>query len=596
MKSKSTLIWFVIAAALFAGIWLQQKYFQSGPAAIAALLPGLRAGDLQRVQISPAGQREITAFRTNGMWELQKPLPYPAQSAAVEALAGALEKLAPDRELTPAELRAHPNADAEFGFDNPQFSIQLEAGGQRRQLLVGKTTAPGDQVFVRVVGRDGVYLTDSAWLRMLPRLAATWRDTALVDAASACDWLVVTNSKKNLVMEFRRDATNQVWRMIRPLQARADGSRLATALQQLRNGSVRDFITDDPRADLNSYGLQPAELSVWLGRGTNLISGVSSGKSPAEQPALVYARREGWNAVVTTAGDAFAGWRGAVNDYRDPRLVTVTAPVREIEVRGDDSFTLQQRGTNGWTVAGEKFPADAENIQNYFKLLANLRVSEYVKDVVTPADLQGFGLVSPSRQITLRAAPGDTNTPLAQLLFGNTETNRVLVKRGDEDFVYALKIEDLARLPEHGWEFRDRHIWNFSPTNVVKITMNQNGKTRQLVRSGDGKWSFANGSQGIISPKDIEETVLRLGGLTASGWVGRNITEPEKYGLNPGNLSLTIDLATGEKLALDFGAELQQSQTALAAVTLDGQRWVFVMDPTLYQFVATFLTIPPSAP
>jgi hypothetical protein len=594
MKSKTTGIWFVLAASLFAFIWLYQKYLQPAPAVIENLLPGLHAADLTRIQVNPAGQREICVVRAKGGWQMQKPLAYPALSAAVEALATTLEKLTPATRLTAAELGAKQNAETEFGFDNPQFTLLLENGGQRRQLLVGSRTAPGDQVFLRVVGTDGAFVTDAAWLALVPHHGTNWRDTALVEASGACDWIVVTNGPK--VMEFRRDATNQLWRMTRPLQARADATRIAAALQQLRNGRVAQFVTDDPRADLSGYALQPAELAVWLGRGTNLFSGVSAGKTSPDKPAQIFARREGWNAVVATAKDTFAPWRAAVNDWRDPRLLTLTAPVAEIEVRGEQPYTLQQSSSNTWAVAGETFAADIESIQNFLKLLAGLRVSEYVKDVVTPADLQGFGLTTPARQITLRSQTGGTNGVLARLLFGNMDTNRVFVKRGDEDFVYALKIEDLARLPEHGWEFRDRRLWHFSETNITQVTLRQNGKTRVLVRTGTDKWSLGPNSQGIINPPAIEETFHRLGELTAAGWVGRHIAAPEKYGLNPDNLAVTIELASGEKLGLEFGAELGQGQTALAATTLDGERWVFVFPPPLYQFVTAYLTIPPNTP
>jgi len=594
MKSKTTAIWFVLAAALFAGIWLCEKYLQPVASSGGNLLSGLRATDLTAIQISPAGAREIAAIRTNHVWQLQKPLAYPAQAAAIEALGGALEKLAPATRLTAAEMRSHKNADADFGFDNPQFSLAVEAGDQRWQLIIGRLTAPGDQVFIRVVGLDGAFVTDAAWLQLLPRAADGWRDTALVSAAGTTDWIVITNGAK--AMEFRRDPTNQLWRMIRPLSARADGARIAAALQSLQAGRVTHFITDDPRADLSSYGLQPAELDVWLGHGTNFTAGVHAGKILADQPAQLFARREGFNSVMTAGKDALAAWRGAVNDFRDPHLLALTAPVAEIEVRGENNFTLQQRGPNDWIVAGEKFSADAENVTNLLKLLTSLRVAEFVKDVVTASDLQGFGLATPARQIILRGTAGDTNSVLAQLLFSTTDTNRVLVKRADEDFIYALKLEDLARLPEAGWEFRDRRIWSFSETSVAQITLRQNGKTRTLIRTGDNKWSLAPGSQGIINPPAIEESLHRLGELTAAGWVGHNVTAPEKYGLNPNNLSLTIELKTGEKLTVDFGTELTQAQTALASVTFADERWVFVFPPVLYQFVATYLTIPNNVP
>ncbi len=593
MKSKTTGIWFVLAAALFAGIWLSQRFLLPAAPEAGNLLSGLHAADLTGIQISPAGAREIEAVRSNHVWQLQKPIAYPAQAAAIAALADALEKLAPATRLTAAEMRAHKNAEADFGFENPQFRLEIFAGEQSWHLLVGNKTAPGDQVFIRVVGLDGAFVTDAGWLQWLPRAADEWRDTALVDAAGTTDWIVVTNGAK--VLEFRRDPTNRLWRIVRPYPARADGTRIAAALQQLQSGHVTQFVADDPR-DLSSYGLQPAELDVWLGHGTNFTAAVHVGKNSADSSSQFYARREGWNAVVTTAGENFAAWRGAVNDFRDPHLLALTGPVGEIEVLGENHFSLQQQGENRWTVAGEKFPADAENVHNFLKLLTGLRVADFVKDFATTSDLQGFGLATPARQIILRGAAGDTNNVLTQLLFSTTDTNRVLVKCADEGFVYALRTEDFARLPEAGWEFRDRRIWSFSETNVAQVTLRQNGKARTMIRTGDNKWSLGPGSQGIINPPAIEETLHRLGDLTATGWVGHDVTAPEKYGLNPDNLALTIELKTGEKQSVDFGMELPRGQTALASVNFDGSRWVFVFPPVLYQFVVTYLTIPANAP
>lgn len=596
MKSKTTGIWFVLAGSLFAFIWLYEKYLQPAPPAADTLLPGFRATDISRVQISAAGQREISVARANGVWVMQKPLAYPAQSAAVDTLLDTLAQLSPATRLTAAELKTHTNTAAEFGFAAPQCTLFLENGDKQQQVVVGNRTAPGDQVFVRVVGQEGVLVTDAGWLRLLPRSANDWRDTSLLDAAASWDWIIITNGAK--VMEFRRDPTNQLWRMMRPLQARAESAKLTAALEQLRNSRAAQFVTDDPRADLSGYGLQPADLTVWLGLGTNLTSGVAAGKTVPDKAGQVYARRENWNAVVTTSKDTFAPWRGTVNDYRDTHLMTLTSPVAEIEVRGEESYTLQRQGTNGWALAGEKYAADTGNAENLLKLLAELRVSDtggFVKDVVTAADLQSFGLDKPKAQITLRGKAGDTNSTVAQLLFGTAETNRVLVKRADEEFVYAVKPEDLARLPEHGWEFRDRRIWNFSETNIAQVTLRQNGKTRVLARTGENKWSL-NAGQGVINPPALEETFHRLGELTAAGWVGRNITEPEKYGLAPENLSITVELNSGEKLTLDFGMEIAKGQTALAAVSLGNERWVFVFPPVLYQFVVTYLVIPPDKP
>jgi hypothetical protein len=247
-------------------------------------------------------------------------------------------------------------------------------------------------------------------------------------------------------------------------------------------------------------------------------------------------------------------------------------------------------------MVGEKFPVDTGSVQQFIKTLAGLRVAEFVKDVVTTPDLPAYGLATPVCQITLLSAAGDTNTVIAQLLFGATQDTVVFVRRADEDFVYGVTLEDFNRLPEAGREFRERRIWNFTENDVAQITLHQNGKTRQIVRNGPDKWSLAPGSQGIINPPAIEESAHRLGELTAYAWFVRNLTEPEKCGFNTNNLQIVIELKNGAKHTVDFGAEIPTAQTALAAVTLDGERWAFVFPPVLYQFVLSYLTIPANVP
>ncbi len=598
MNSKTTGIWFLIAAALFALIFIFEHFLRPAAAVSSCILPELRPPAVTSVQVIPSGALEIRADRTNGTWLLTKPVAYPAQPAAIEALLDALQKLTPATRISAAELRNHRNADVEFGFEAPRISLVIESGDQLRQIRIGNMTPPGDAVYLRVVGVDGAFVADADWLKFIPLSANDWRDTALVNASNGgLDWIVLTNGTK--VIELRRDATNHLWRMIRPFPARADADRITDALQHLQTARIIQFVTDNPKADLTAFGLQPADLDLWLGHGTNFLSALHVGKSPTNEPTQVFARRERWNAILTTAKEPLLPWRGSVNDFRDSHLLEITAPVAEIEAHGPTDFTLQRHGSNDWQVVGEKFPGDAENTQAFIKYLAGLRLTEFVKDVVTAPDLPAYGLATPSRRIILRSVAGDTNAVIADILFGAAQTNEVFVQRADEDFIYGVAAEDLSRMRdfEFSWEFRGRQIWNFSENDVSQIMLRQNGKTRVMIRNGLNQWSLAPGSQGIINPPAIEETTHRFGGLTATYWLGRNITEPEKnYGLNTNNLQITFELKNGEKRTVDFGTEAPQSHTALAAVTLDGERWALIFPPVLYQFVLSYLTIPANVP
>lgn len=600
MSTKNTFVWFVTAAVLFAAIFLLDRYLRPAPVLTRNILPGLQTSAVTSVQVIPNGSLEIRADRADGSWTLAKPISYPAQSAAIEALLTTLQKMTPATRISAGELREHGAANADFGFDPPQISIAVTADDQRWQLQVGNKTAPGDQVFLRVVGVDGAFVTDAGWLKFIPHLANDWRSTALVAAdANTCDGIVLTNGAK--IIELRRDATNHLWRMIRPLQARADGDRITDALQQLQAAQVAQFVTDDPKADLTAFGVQPAGLDLWINRGTNLISALHAGKAATNDDAQVYAKRERWSAVFTTAEKPLAPWFGAVNDFRDPHLLELTGPVAEIKVSGADNFTLQSQGTNGWKIVGEKFPVDADNVQLFIKTLADLRVAEFVKDVVTAPDLAAYGFTKPARQIVLRSTIGDTNAVIAQLDFA-VQTNGVFVHRADEDFIYSIAPEDGkilfgdSSLFESAWQFRERRVWHLSERDVAQITLRQNGRTRQFIRTGLNKWSPAAGSPAVDNAPAFEETVHRLGELTVPGWIARNVTEPEKFGLAADNLEITIELKNGEKFSVAFGTELPRAHTALAAVTLEGERWVFVFPPVLYQYVLSWLTIPANAP
>ena len=184
MNSKTTGVWFVIAAALFAFILFWEHHVH-GLAANANILPELKPSAVTSIEIFPAGALEISAARTNGNWQLTRPVIYPAQTTAIGMLLDSLQKLVPATKISAAELREHRATETEFGFDNPQFSINVEEGDHSWQLKIGDKTAPGDQVFLRVVGTDGAFVTDTDWLRFIPHSANDWRDTALVDTGNS---------------------------------------------------------------------------------------------------------------------------------------------------------------------------------------------------------------------------------------------------------------------------------------------------------------------------------------------------------------------------------------------------------------------------
>jgi hypothetical protein len=585
----------VVAAGLFAFIFFYQRQARKPALGPARVLPDLKAAAVTSVQVRPAEQRTIQAVRTNGGWQLTEPLVYPAQAVSIADLLSALERMTPAVSITPRELQARPGAEEEYGFATPQTTITIQQPGYHALLQIGARTAPGDQVFLQVIG-TGIYVVDAALLKYIPRTADDWRDTTLLDLKSlAFDRLAVTNGAKSF--ELRRDGPSQPWRMVHPLPARADNAKIEDALEKLQSARILQFVSDAPKADLESFGLQPAELEVAFAQGTNLVALLQFGKSPTNDARRVYARRLGLSAIVAVANDLLAPWRDKVNDFRDPHLVALTTPVASIAVRGEDNFSVERQTNDTWRVLPQGFPADDGLVKDWLFALSSFKVVQFI-DVVIEPDLPAYGLASPARRYTLRSAAtnspaGATNALIADLAFGTNLAGKVFARRADESFVYGLATNDYQRLPWASWQLRDRRIWNLSTNDLGRAIIRQQGKVRQIKRNGPHSWSLI--TQGIINDLAVEETVSGLCQLTAAYWVARGAPDRARYGFADNGHQITLELKSGDKLTVEFGGQAP-SGLPYAAVTLEGTVWIFEFPLGLYRQVLGYLTIPADVP
>ena len=598
MNPKHTWLWVLVAAGLFTGIFLHHRFAFKPVTGPARLLPGLETGGVTSVEILPANQRAIHAGRTNGVWQLADPVNFPARAEAVEALLTALAQAVPATRITAQEFGSLRNANDTFGFNPPAFTVILQPGD--RHVQFGNRNGPGDQVFVKVVGADGVAVVDAGLLKLLPRAVDDWRETALVDFARLeFDRLLVTNGAK--ILDLRRDVTNGLWRMVLPMEARADKLIILAALEKLSGLRALQFL-DRPAADLETFGLQPPELSLAFKRGTNTALRLTFGKGLNNETNRIYARRNEEKTVLAVAGEPLEPWHAAHETFRDRHLISPTGPLAAIEFHAQETFTLRRTNT-AWIVTPQNYPADAALVSELLTNLGGLQVAQFYKDVVVAPDLPALGLATPVYQINFQAAAtnaaaGGTNAIIAGVDFGTNQDGLIYARRLDESFVYTVRLADVRGLPITALQLRERAIWKFSTNDVIRVTVRQNGKVRQLLRQGAGSWSLAPGSQGILDDVQIaaiEETVFRLGELSADSWVERGGTNRERYGFTADGLRLSVELRGGEKLELEFGGPASLG-SAYALVSQNQEPWVFEFPPVLHQLVQLFLAIPAGTP
>jgi hypothetical protein len=557
----------------------------------------LKAAEVTRIQVQPANSLEIRVERTNGAWTLTKPLVYPAQADKIEAFLGALEGLTAAAYITPSELRDRPDADEEYGFTAPLYTIIIEPGNYH--LHLGLRTVPGDQIFLQVVGMEGIYVVDVDFLKTIANTNDQWRSTALIDLKSInYDRVTVTNAAAGFGLQ--RDAVSRLWRLLPPIEERADSAKIEAALQALQNVRVSKFINDEPgKAELENFGLAPAGIELAFAQGTNLTAVLQFGKSPTNATQMVYARRLGQSSVVCIPSEPLSSWREKADAFRDPHLVELTLPVTTIEVHGGDSFSLQRQAGKSWRVLPQDFPADAEQVSD---LLSNLCQAQaaMVKGVVIPPDLGGYGLAPPSREYILESVATNgagvaTNRLIAGLDFGTNAGDKVFARRTNESAVYSISQADFERLPAASWQLRERQIWNLSTNDIAAVVIRQGKRVRRMLHAGPYKWSLAPGSQGSINELAVEEGVRAFAHLAAGAWVGRGEQCRSRYGFDAEPHQITLELKDREQRMVEFGGPTPAA-SVYAAVKLDGTNWIFEFPGWLYQYVPFCLSIPTQVP
>lgn len=603
MNPKNTWLWLALAAGLFAFIFFFERHLKKPENDPPKVFPGLRAQEINNIQVQPKGQRAIHVLRTNGVWQLTEPLEYPAHTRRIEALLVALQHLTATPYLSAQDLKTIPDFETQFGFDTPQFSLLLN--GKRYLVLIGRKTPPGDQVYLQVVGVEGVFVVDAELLKLIPQSPTDWRETALVDWAQLkFDRLVVTNVGK--LLELQNNPTNDAWRMTLPMDTRADSGKVRAALKNLQSLDVQQFISDEPKADLDAFGLLPPELSVIFFQGTNSVLRLDFGKTPTNNTTLVYAHRPDQNAVVTVPKAAYESLTFShshdFRDFLDPHLVVFSGNVDQFEVRAQDNFTVEHRADNSWRVMPQDFPADTNLLTQVLTSLTNLQVTaaQIEKEIVPAAALPQYGLApQPFRQYLLkntRANPA-TNLVLAELDFG-TNQNKLYARTPGESFVYSMDPAVLDLLPSASWQMRDRRVWYFTEADVASVTIQEGARVRQLLRKGEKNWTVAPGSAGAvdeITSVALDETIHRLGDLTATFWAQRGETNLEAFGFKEAAYRVSVELKNGEQHTVEFGRDAP-SKFPYAAVKLAGETWVMEFPWTTFQLVQMYLAIPGHGP
>jgi len=596
-----------VALVLFI-VFVERKGGDPDANAVATtLLPGFQRSRVTGLELLQTNQPPIRLRKQDGLWALDAPLHYPAQTYAAERWLLLLEQAKWVVRLTPEDLSNQGAHLSDFGLAPSQLLVQVHQEGQTIELRLGNRMAVGRQFYIQVGDQPDVFVTDSQLLETLPATARDWRDPALFSFASIAvgnkvnfDRIESSGSNSAFNYTLQPDPRTGHWRVTRPVAARGDRSKIERFLGTIYQWQVEEFVTDDPGTNLTVFGLQMPEQQLAIGRGTNDLLTVQFGSSPADRPDLIYARLLRHTNIVLTARTNLDRLRVPAAFWRDHLLLHLeTNRIEEIVGSAGSSNSLYRirRQTNGaWElIEPELLPADSELVAQFFEGMSSIEV-DFEKDVVT--DFTPYGLVEPPRQFSfLSWTNGVATNYYPSVSFGTNTTGNAFARRSDEQTVYSIHSNVFFGLPLAHWQWRDRKVWSFTTNEVVRVKIWHEGRTREVLRGPEGRWELAPGSTGVLD-LSFDEAIYQMGSLQANRWiwVGQGELGRRAFGFESNRVHrLAIELSRGGILqtnTVEFGGSSSEGLPYAAVTFGDERTWFFEFPPVLYyQFVKSSLSL-----
>lgn len=527
MKWKTTLILFVIAAAVFAYLAFVER---NRPGTEEAARQAQNLVNFSRDKINGLviqnGDDKIDIRRHDEKWRLEIPIKDQADGSVVNNLLLDLENWQKDAAISAKEMEADKNKLADYGLANPKLRLKLLGPDAPPEILFGKDAALEGKMYVRFENSKETFLANQSVKKAIDKKPEDFRDRKLTDLIMA---QVVRVVLKTSAGEMELQKKGDHWDIVKPLHTRADDQKVSDLIAQVTTARIQQFVADD-RGDLHPYGLAEPRGALTLfaqddKQGQTLQIG---GPAPAgeKEKDQVYVRFSPRDFVYTLPKKIEETLNSKPNDLRDRHLVRIDTKILDrltIDAPGKGKTVLARKDEN-WTIASRNnAPVNSSEVRRLIDTLQNEQVTKFVEDVAS--NLPKYGLDKPQLIVTFSSFASENTAetkageqPFASVAFGKVEGENVYARVGDEPFVVAVRRNLLDQIFTDPLQWQELSIFNFKPEQIHRLSVTTD-KELSLVRDAKNQWIWAKGS-GPINQTNVQSLLNSLATLRAVRWIG----------------------------------------------------------------------------
>lgn len=489
MRTKITLFLLLLVSTLLLFIiyiepeWDAERRFQENRLQIL----GAEAAEIDYLRIAtPADAEGPELEKSNGSWELTKPVRWPANPFAVNRILSQLQFLERETSFPVEDIGSSGQTLADFGLQPPEIVLTYRSGDLTHDLKIGRVTDIGNRLYMLAPDEERIHVVNRSLLDSLSIGFEDLRSSAVFSTPvfEIHSWNLQMRSAGNLRVRLTRRANS--WIFETPIRARANRAAVDTTLAQIVDLKVKSFVGEGG-GDPSLLGLVNPDLRLTIEGGSSRQSVLIGNPVPNGASDEFYAKKEDNPTVFTLEIPFLDTLRTAQVVLRERRLFSLEPDELQsilITREGDESVTLQKLENGIWQVVTrgtdqvlQTMPGDQGIIERLVDSLLWVQAlpdNGFVSDAPSAADLERFGLSIPLWEVEVQAHPSDQSsdavsgapapeTITEKLLIGGfegTETDHLYAKmEGPEaPFVYLIRSDLLRQLWSRPVSYRDRQL------------------------------------------------------------------------------------------------------------------------------------------
>jgi hypothetical protein len=450
MGGKSTLALTVILVAVVGYIYfVDSRKPVSDVETKDKAFSGLTAEDIEEVQITSDAGETTRLQKAGGKWQIVEPVKADADNTEASNIASTLASV--DLQRVVDENASNLK---DYGLDPARVEVAFRAKGKKdmARLLIGEKTPTGGDLYARLPDGKRVFLVSAFLDSTFNKNTFALRDKKVLTIdREKVDSLEFADAGRTL--RFVKRGSD--WRMVAPVDARADFSTVESAVERVASLQMQG-ITADSTPDLRKFGLDKPSATITVGQnggaaapqGQDGAGGSLQGRPGTAtlllgktENAVVYAKDASRPMIFTVAPTLTTDLFKDVGDYRrkdlfDARSFTMD---RITFTRGGNTITLDKSkakdGKDVWKDAAGK-EIDAAKADDLLARVGSLRADTF-QPAASPA------LQTPDLTVTARFDGGKMET-VTFARSGNT----VVASRSDEPgsaTVETMSYEDVIK-------------------------------------------------------------------------------------------------------------------------------------------------------